>query len=104
MGYRMIVLSAYGFMIFQGILVTIAAWLFSAVVSFSCGTVLGFLASKRVSPRWVQYLLRTYAFIAKGIPAYVQILIAYFVLPALFGISVPGFLDFGPDFDNVDTL
>jgi His/Glu/Gln/Arg/opine family amino acid ABC transporter permease subunit len=79
-------------LIVQGTFVTVAAWLCSAFLSFSVGILLGLFSSRQLSPRWVQWLLRMYAFVAKGIPAYVQILIAYFLLPSLFGVSVPGFV------------
>lgn len=52
---------------------------------------MGTLSCNRISSPTQSKIIRFYTFIAKGVPAYVQILIAYFVLPALIGIQIPGF-------------
>lgn len=79
-------------LLFRGTFVTLGAWIASGVISLMIGTFLGIMSCRYlVSPRW-STIVRGYTFIAKGIPAYVQILIAYFVIPALLGINIPGIL------------
>lgn len=75
----------------QGIGVTLSSWLLAGLGSLLIGTILGICFSIRISPRFITWAIRGYAFITKGIPAFVQILIFYFVLPALCGVSISGF-------------
>jgi len=80
----------YKYLLFKGALVTVASWFCAGILSLFFGTLVGILSCRRlVSRRW-QAVLKLYVFIAKGIPAYVQILIAYFVIPAFLGIQIPG--------------
>lgn len=79
----------YSYLIFKGALITLSAWLFTSVLSLTIGVLLGILSSRQLAFRRAQRVINFYAFIAKGIPAYVQILIAYFVLPAILGIQIP---------------
>lgn len=79
-------------LLIKGTLVTIGAWLASGSISLIVGTIVGIVGCRYlVSARW-SAVIRCYTFIAKGVPAYVQILIAYFVIPAFFGIAIPGFI------------
>jgi len=83
-------LFLYSSVLLKGALVTLVAWLCAGTLSLLLGTVIGILSCRAlVSKRW-QYLLGLYTFVAKGIPAYVQILIAYFVIPALLGVQISG--------------
>lgn len=75
----------------QGICVTAAAWLAAAVCSITLGTALGIISCRRLGFSTVRKAVHLYTFIFKGIPAYVQILIAYFALPAVLNISLSGF-------------
>ncbi|MBV8661143.1 MAG: amino acid ABC transporter permease [Candidatus Dependentiae bacterium] len=85
-------LSAYFSLICQGIVMTFAAWICAGLFSLIIGTLLGILSCRRLATSWSSVIIRTYTFIAKGIPAYVQILIAYFVIPAALGLKIPAFL------------
>lgn len=91
MEHFLTIVSAYRLLIMQGFLMTLGAWVCTASISLTVGILLGLLSTKQIAPRWIRLCIRTYSFIAKGIPAYVQILIAYFVLPDLIGISLPQF-------------
>lgn len=82
----------YAPLLVQGIGITIAAWLCAALASLCIGTVLGIASARAVTTTVLYRTIKTYTFIAKGIPAYVQILIAYFLLPAATGIAIPGFI------------
>jgi polar amino acid transport system permease protein len=55
------------------------------------GVILGIASCHYLDLRIVRICVRIYTFITKGIPAYVQILIAYFFIPSLLHISIPGF-------------
>ncbi len=76
--------------ILDGIGMTLYSWLIAGSASLLVGTLLGMFNSKYVKIRWLKLLIKFYIFIAKGIPAFVQILMAYFLLPRLLGISIPG--------------
>lgn len=78
-------------MLAQGTLMTLVAWLVASSMSLLIGTFLGIMSCHQLVTLRRQRLVRGYTFIAKGIPAYVQILLAYFVIPALFKINVSGF-------------
>jgi His/Glu/Gln/Arg/opine family amino acid ABC transporter permease subunit len=79
-------------LLLQGISVTILAWLVTAICSLIIGLLLGILSCNKISSKTSFAIIKVYTFISKGIPAYVQILIAYFLIPSLIGINIPGFI------------
>lgn len=83
-------LIAYKYLLLKGSLITLASWLCAATISLFLGTIIGILSCRRLVARRWQIVFRVYVFIAKGVPAYVQILIAYFVIPAFLGIQISG--------------
>jgi His/Glu/Gln/Arg/opine family amino acid ABC transporter permease subunit len=91
MEYIMNTLVKYAPLLAQGIMITTMAWLISAIISIVIGSLLGIVSCHYLAASWIKPFIRGYTFIAKGIPAYVQILIAYFVIPSLLGISISGF-------------
>lgn len=76
----------------QGISVTLAAWLIACILSVCIGVTLGLASCAYINAQHAQRCIKLYTFITKGIPAYVQILIAYFVIPSLLHIKVSGFV------------
>ena len=78
-------------LIMQGIKITLAAWIWSVAGSLTIGFTLGIISCNYLNMPVVRFCVKTYTFVAKGIPAYVHILIAYFVIPALLGIHVSAF-------------
>lgn len=52
---------------------------------------MGILNSSQQRYYLVKKIISFYTFIAKGIPAYVQILISFFVLPSITGLHISGF-------------
>lgn len=86
MGYLVKTLMPYAWLLTVGLGKTIMIWLITTMGSLIVGSLFGLLTSSRVASRNLRFCVRLYAFIARGIPAYVQILIAYFVIPALFGL------------------
>lgn len=85
-------LTNYFTLFMQGISVTVAAWCIAGAISLCLGTLLGFASCAYFNFTRTQQVIKVYTFIAKGIPAYVQILIAYFVLPSLLQIHISGFV------------
>ena len=85
-------LIEYAPLFFQGTLITIASWIVSGSISLLLGTIIGILSCQYLTSAPYDMLVKIYTFIAKGIPAYVQILIAYFVIPSLLGINISGFV------------
>ena len=84
---------AYIPLLLKGVGITVAAWIITSSVSLLIGSIFGILSCRNIKSKsiWIVFI-RIYTFIAKGIPAYVQILIAYFLIPALLGINIPGFI------------
>ena len=83
-------ISLYLPLLLQGSLITLKAWLIASSISFAVGSCMGILSCNYLASPTQKMIIRFYTFIAKGIPAYVQILIAYFVIPAILGINVSG--------------
>lgn len=79
-------------MLLRGTLTTFTAWIFAGTLSLVIGTMLGIISCKKLATMNIKKMVQIYTFIAKGIPAYVQILLAYFVIPALLGINISGFI------------
>ena len=76
---------------FRGTVVTLCAWIISGSMSLFIGTVLGIVSCRSLTTVRLRRIIGWYTFIAKGVPAYVQLLIAYFVIPSLLGITVSAF-------------
>lgn len=79
-------------LLLQGTAITVTTWFITSVISISIGTLIGIVSCRYLASPRLTALVRIYTFIAKGVPAYVQILIAYFVIPSLLGINIPGFV------------
>lgn len=75
----------------KGMAVTCAATLLAGSVSLCIGIVLGIASCNRLTHAAIFIPIKIFTFIAKGIPAYVHILIAYFIVPTLFNIDIPAF-------------
>jgi len=79
-------------LLLKGTCMTLAAWLAAGTISLLVGTLIGIISCRRLTSSSTTTAVRIYVFIAKGIPAYVQILISYFVIPALLGVNIPGYV------------
>ena len=83
-------LVRYSYQFLMGTMVTLGSWFTAGIISLSIGFILGIASSRYLTSPFIAKFIRGYTFIAKGVPAYVQILIAYFVLPSVLGINVSG--------------
>lgn len=73
----------------RGALTTVGLWASTAIISMGLGWLCGIARSDKLRPRLLAPALDTITFVLRGVPFYVQLLIAYFVLPHVLGISVP---------------
>lgn len=79
-------------LLLQGALMTLKLWLASGVISLSLGTIFGVLRCQKLRFPGLSFVFDGITFVLRGIPFYVQLLIAYFVLPELLGISLSPFI------------
>lgn len=92
MGHAAMNIYSYFPLLGQGMIVTCKAWVLSTAISFLIGTILAILSYPKIASPSLIFFINIYTFLARGIPAYVHILIAYFVIPLFFGITIPGFV------------
>ena len=78
-------------LLIQGTRTTVCSWLAAGIGSLLLGTILGVLSCRALRLPKLAACIKLFTFIAKGIPAYVQILIAYFIIPSLLHLSISGF-------------
>jgi His/Glu/Gln/Arg/opine family amino acid ABC transporter permease subunit len=85
-------ITPYLYLFLSGTGVTLAAWLFASILSVVVGTVLGLVSCRYFERRLARRIINIYTFIAKGVPAYVYVLIAYFVVPLIVGVKLSAFV------------
>lgn len=78
-------------LLLQGAWMTLHSMLCAACISVVVGTALGILTCNRLGIWPVKGLLEAIAFVFRAVPFYVQLVIAYFVLPDLFGINLDAY-------------
>lgn len=78
-------------LLLKGLLVTISAWFLSSILSLIIGFFGGILASRYSCYGFIKKIILLYAFIARAVPAYVHILLFYFIIPDMLGISLSAF-------------
>lgn len=79
--------STYAPLLFKGALTTIYLWVVSSAVSLVVGLLCGIALSARMYRFPFGFLIWIYGFLVRSIPFYVQLLIAYFVIPQVLGIN-----------------
>ncbi len=75
----------------RGALTTLTIWLCAACIGLAVGSIWGILSCRRLRVTGLSSLIDKATFVLRGIPFYVQLLIAYFVLPDLLGINLSPF-------------
>lgn len=78
--------SAY--LLAQGTITTLGIWLSAAFVALSIGFIWGALRAERLRIPYISVIVEAITFLLRGIPFYVQLLIAYFVLPEISGVEL----------------
>lgn len=75
-------------LLLQGGLMTVKLWLGALSIALMVGIACGIAQTKRLRQPWLSPALHGIIFLLRGIPFYVQLLIAYFVIPELIGIDL----------------
>jgi His/Glu/Gln/Arg/opine family amino acid ABC transporter permease subunit len=75
----------------QGALMTLQVLLFSATLSLIIGTFLGSLCCSKLKIPFISRFIEALTFVLRAVPFFVQLLIAYFVLPDLLGFNLEPF-------------
>ena len=75
-------------LLMQGLSMTLFLWLTTAIIALSMGMLWGIMRSNAVRIKLLSGGLDVITFVLRGIPYYVQLLIAYFVFPAALGINL----------------
>lgn len=79
-------------LLFQGAAMTCALWLTASIISLLAGTIAGAVRCLRMRIAYISEFFDLITFVLRGVPFYIQLLIAYFVLPDLLQINVPTFV------------
>jgi His/Glu/Gln/Arg/opine family amino acid ABC transporter permease subunit len=74
-------------LLLQAAATTLQLWLSAAAIALCAGTLFGILRSRNAQVRFLSVALNLITVILRGIPFYVQLLLAYFVVPDLVGIN-----------------
>ena len=77
----------YAPLLFSGACMTLLIWIITSLISLIGGIFFGILSCNRLQNSLIRWPLNFYILCAKGVPAYVQILIVYFVLPQILPFS-----------------
>lgn len=75
-------------LLMQGAIMTTQLWFGATLISVTVGTLWGVLRSTQLRITWLSTMLDVITFVLRGVPFYVQLLIAYFVLPEVVGINL----------------
>lgn len=78
-------------LLMRGAGMTIKLWVVAGCISLTLGTAAGVARANQIRTPILGGLCDAVTFILRGIPFYVQLLIAYFVVPGILGLNVPPF-------------
>jgi len=78
-------------LLLRGLSLSLKIFVIASVFSLSLGVVMGALICRRLYCRWVSPAIEGTTFVLRAVPVYVQLLIAYFVLPDLLGVEFEAF-------------
>lgn len=78
-------------LLLKGAALSLQIFTVASVLSLTIGAIMGALTCRRLRCRWTSSALEGIAFVLRAVPFYVQLLIAYFVLPDLLGIELEAF-------------
>lgn len=84
-------LSRFAPLLLKGAWMTVQLLLYASSLSFLLGSLFGLLTSRAFTIKGVTPILESFTFILRGVPFFVQLLIAYFVLPDLLGFNIEPF-------------
>jgi His/Glu/Gln/Arg/opine family amino acid ABC transporter permease subunit len=70
-----------------GMLMTLQLWIIAGLVSLIMGSIMGILRAQKMRKKYMTPIFNYFTALLRGVPFYVQLLIAYFVVPELLGIA-----------------
>jgi His/Glu/Gln/Arg/opine family amino acid ABC transporter permease subunit len=70
-----------------GMFVTLYVWIIAGFVSLVMGSIMGVLRAQKLQQPYITSMLNYVTALLRGVPFYVQLLIAYFVIPELLGVA-----------------
>ncbi len=79
-------------LLLQGTLATIQLAIVSIAIGFCGGLCVGVLNSSKMRTSYTVYVLNVFVWVIRGTPLFVQVLIIYYALPELIGISLSPFI------------
>lgn len=78
-------------LLLKGVALTLEIFAIASFFSLVLGSMMGSLTCSRLRCRWISPTIEGVTFVLRAVPVYVQLLIAYFVLPDLLGIDIGAF-------------
>ena len=75
----------------KGLGLSLQIFAIASLLSLVLGSVMGSVTCRRLRCRWISCAIEGITFILRAVPVYVQLLIAYFVLPDLLGLELEAF-------------
>lgn len=78
-------------LLLKGAALSLEILLFAGALSLCLGGVVGVLTCQRLKYPGIAFLLEGVAFVLRAVPFYVQLLIAYFVLPDMLNVQIEAF-------------
>ena len=78
-------------LLLQGLYTTVQLWVIASIVSLIIGVLCGIFRGNTLRIPYVSTMLDGITFVLRAVPFYVQLLIAYFVLPNIMGINISAF-------------
>lgn len=78
-------------LLLKGLVLTLQIFAIASPLSLCLGALMGSLTCRRLRNRWIAPAVEGITFVLRAVPFYVQLLIAYFVLPDLLGIELEAF-------------
>jgi His/Glu/Gln/Arg/opine family amino acid ABC transporter permease subunit len=84
-------MTAFLGLLLQGTLTTLELWILASTISIIFGVMVGTIRCSNLRIPGVSFVADMVTLILRGVPLYAQLMIAYFVLPHAFGISLSAF-------------
>lgn len=78
-------------LLLKGTALSLQIFAIASLLSLSLGSLMGSLTCRRLRCRWISPTIEGITFVLRAVPVYVQLLIAYFVLPDLLGLELEAF-------------
>lgn len=78
-------------LLLKGAALSLQIFAIASFISLVLGSAMGSMTCRRLRCRWFSSVIEGVTFVLRAVPCYVQLLIAYFVLPDLLGVELEAF-------------